>query len=119
MAFQKLDRPLRGTAGPTVTFYPWTSAKKTPRLHLSVEVYRWIGEPTAIHFEWDEEDTLLRIVASSRDDPNAYPIDSQRRTTTGDLFKRLGLHHDENIYVRATRDAPLAAIVDLSEYRSR
>ena len=119
MAFAKVERPVPRTKGPIVTFYPWTSPKKSPRMHLSIETYRWIGEPTAVHFEWDDEGALLRVVASSRDDRHAYPIDSQRRTTTGDLFKRLGLHHGENIHLLAVRDAPLALIVDLSEYRSR
>lgn len=92
MAFQKLQKAqtLRGVAalGPQLTI------AKAGTIGISLAAWRALGEPAAIHLEWDPEEYLLRVVASSPDDPAAYEL-AQKRLKFGAqaLLRQLGLNY--------------------------
>ena len=75
-------------------------------------MFRSIGTPAAIHFEWDDEESLLRIVASSPDDPAAFRIGVQRRAVIPQLLDHLGVSIEHTTTFPVTSDGPLSAIAD-------
>lgn len=101
----------------SVTFQPPRDGR-AHRLRLSASTLRSIGTPAAIHFEWDDEDSLLRIVASSPDDPAAFHLGAQRRAVIPRLLDHLGVSIGQTTTLPITSDGPLSVIADLSEYRS-
>ena len=91
-----------------------------PDCHVTqAEAFRHMGEPTAIFFEWDDEDYLLRVVASAPADPAAYTVPASRRVRIPDLAQTLGLTFAQPDRIQVVRDGSFAIIADLSEYRSR
>ena len=119
MAFKKIERAVKAKA----THDAWISFSpddnKDPRLRISIGAFRHMGEPTAIFFEWDDEDYLLRVVASAPADPAAYTVPASRRVRIPDLAQTLGLTFAQPDRIQVVRDGSFAIIADLSEYRSR
>ena len=117
MAFKKIgEADLSDT--PSITFETGHGGR-AHRVRLSTSTFRSIGTPAAIHFEWDDEESLLRIVASSPDDPAAFHLGPQRRAVIPRLLDHLGVSIEQTTSLPATSDGPLSVIADLSEYRSR
>lgn len=116
MAFQKLGRRER----PDVTQISIEPARdgRVPRVRLSAATMRAMGEPVAVFFEWDADDSLLRVVASSPDDPASYRVGRALRASVHGLLEQIDVHVGETTAFPATPDGPLAVIADLSDYRS-
>lgn len=89
-------------------------------LALSTLALAGIGEPRAVAFEWDDEESLLRVSAAAPDAPEASPL--PRKASHGVrvtmLLKQLGVTVPETTRFPTRRDGPLAVILDLSEYRN-
>lgn len=116
MAFKKLAR-VKPNVGPvSITFH--RDGESSTLMKLSLAAHRAIGEPVAVHFEWDDEGYRLRIVASNPKDPAAYNVRTQRRVGVTGLPEMLRIDAPTGIAIDATVDGPLALIADLSEYRS-
>lgn len=116
MAFQKLGRavPSRATEDAWISIAAEDSSD--PRMRLSVGAVKHMGFPRAVFFEWDDEDSLVRIVASAPDDPAAYRVPQSRRLRIPGLLASLGVSAPEAVRIHAERDGTFAVIADLSEY---
>ena len=115
MAFQKMFKTNQKTptAGPQITL----SAHKTngsTKLAMSRALVDMLGQPVAIHFEWDPDEYLLRIVASSPDDPAAYVIPKNSALAVTGLFRQLGVKVTETTRIPVEKQGRLAGIADLS-----
>ena len=118
MAFKKLSAP------PSPRHSPLTARLrpgKTPghdHMDLSVGARQAIGNPRAVFFEWDEEEWLMRIVASSHADPASRLLPPSGRLSIASVLRMIGVDVDVARTIPLTKDGPLAVIADLSEYRS-
>lgn len=116
MAFKKIDRAVKAKA----THEAWISFSPgnnpDPRLRISIGAFRHMGGPAAIFFEWDDEDGLLRVVASAPADPAAYTVPQSRRIRIPGLAEALGLEFEAPDRIPVHRDGTFAVIADLSEY---
>ena len=119
MAFKKIERVVqaKATHDAWISFSP--DDNRDPRLRVSIGAFRHMGEPAAVFFEWDDEDSLLRVVASAPADPAAYTVPASRRVRVPGLAGTLGLTFSQPDRIPVTRDGSFAIIADLSEYRSR
>ena len=90
-------------------------------LYVASSAYRAIGEPRAVAFEWDDDESLLRISAASPESRESSPLTTglKKRCSITNLLNSLGVSIPHTVRIPATPDGPLAVIVDLSEYRSR
>lgn len=114
MAFVRLDKPK-----PMPLFIRFTRrANGATSFKLSTGLYESLGSPRAIHFEWDDDGSLIRIVAANPGDSGSYRICTNGEYTITDLIDAIGVSFLETTRVPTTSDGPLAAIADLSEYRS-
>lgn len=115
MAFRKL--PHAGRKAPTqgrfVTIAP--GSNQSIYLAMSREAVTALGDPVAVHFEWDSDDYLLRIVASSPDDPAAYPIPKTKRLSVGPMLADLGVRVTERTRIPVASDSRLSVVADLSD----
>lgn len=103
MAFQKLQKAkaVRGVAA----HGPFLTIAKAGTFGINQAAWAQLGQPAAIHLEWDPDACHLRIVASSPDDPAAYPLTSARlKFGAQTLLRQLGLN-----YQTGTQRFPLAA----------
>lgn len=93
MAFKKLPKPTRSSGSPTPMITIGTSDRnRQTYLSLNTAARRALGDPTAVYLEWDDEEYLLRIVASSPDDPAAYVITkASGRISVTRIMRELGL----------------------------
>lgn len=118
MAFKKLSAPPSLRHSPlTGRMRPGTKRGKD-HLDLSVGAREAIGNPRAVFFEWDDEEWLLRIVASSHADPASRLVPESGRISMAAVLRMIGVHIDAARTLHLTKDGPLALIADLSEYRS-
>ena len=116
MAFVKLQKTHQKapTAGPQITL----SAHKvngTTKLAMSRALVEMLGDPAAIHFEWDPDQYLLRIVASSPDDPAAYRVPKNRYIAVTGVFRQLGIRVGETVRIPVEKQGRLAGVADLSD----
>lgn len=119
MAFKRVARP---SARPPSFVSIAVKDGVAHSFSLSQKAYERIGSPSAVHVEWDDLDGLIRIVAASPDDPEAFrvPPNTRRRQIRALLlFREIGVAPPEPVRVPAIPDGPTAVIADLSEYRSR
>lgn len=116
MAFRKLDKPGRATPtqAPQITIAR-NSGTHQVYLSLNKAARASLGDPAAVHFEWDDEACLLRIVASSPDDPAAYRLGRHGRVTVTGMIRDLGLHIGKTMQIPARRDTRVSTIADLSD----
>lgn len=115
MAFQKLGRPKPRKA---LTVYITFDDHGRSRFRLSPLAYERMGEPRAVFLEWDDEASLMRLVASSPDDPSAYLVGTQARFCPSGALEAMGVDIPEATAFPVTPDGPLALIANLTEYRS-
>ena len=87
-------------------------------MDLSVGARRAIGSPRAVIFEWDEDEWLLRIVASSHADPASRLLPESGRLSIASVLRMIGVNVDVARTLPLKQDGPLALIADLSDYRS-
>ena len=117
MAFRKLQKPKRstGTTTPTVTI-GLTGSGRQAYLALNSACRRALGDPAAIHLEWDDDQMLMRIVVSSPEDPAAYKITKQngRISVTG-VLRELDLTPVETTVIPAKKDTRVSLVVDLTD----
>ena len=116
MAFQKMYKSNQKSpiAGPQITL----SAHKTngsTKLAMSRALVNMLGAPVAVHFEWDDEEFLLRIVASSPDDPAAYRIPKNSAISVTGLFRQLGISVTGTTRIPVEKHSSLSAVADLSD----
>lgn len=120
MAFRKLPKPKRstGTTTPTVTIGLTGSARQT-YMGLNSAARNALGDPAAIHLEWDGDRMLMRIVVSSLEDPAAYKITKQngRISVTG-VLRELDLTPVETTVIPAKKDTRVSLVVDLTDMAS-
>src|SRR5699024_8449839 len=109
MAFKRLGAD--SALPPFVTFYVRPNGSRQVR--LSSGAFSRIGQPRALHVEWDDDESLMRFAAANRLCPGVF----QGLSVTELLFA-LGVVIPEPARVNAVPDGPTAIIVDLSEYRS-
>ena len=97
-----------------------TEARQS-ELYVPTVAYQAIGEPRAVAFEWDDDESLLRISAASPESPEASNLTTgtKKRCGVTYLLRSLGVSILHTVRIPAIPDGPLAVIVDLSEYRSR
>lgn len=116
MAFRKLPKPKRstGTTTPTVTIGLTGNARQA-YLGLNTAARKALGDPAAIHLEWDGDRMLMRIVVSSLEDPAAYKITKQngRISVTG-VLRELDLTPVETTVIPAKKDTRVSLVVDLT-----
>lgn len=118
MAFKKLSAP------PSPRHSPLTGRLRPGRtpghdhMDLSVGARQAIGNPRAVFFEWDEDEWLLRIVASSHADPASRLLPESGRLSIASVLRMIGVDVHEARTLPMARDGALALIADLSEYRS-
>lgn len=117
MAFQRITSD-RNKIPPFLTVNIRSNGQA--QLRLSVSAYQAMGEPRALHFEWDPDDALIRLVSADPDAPDAHalPPGMFKGLYVTELFYGLGIAIPETVRIPATPDGPLAVIADLSEYRS-
>ncbi|WP_152353286.1 hypothetical protein [Brachybacterium subflavum] len=117
MAFRKLQKPARsgGSPLPQITIGA-TGSNRQSFLALNAAARKALGHPAAVYLEWDPDEYLLRIVASSPEDPAAYTLTkSTGRISVTGIMRELGID------TRTTRTVPVkpqgrvAVIADLSE----
>ena len=118
MAFQKVVAPPNLRHSRIATRFRPHRGRSGAHVQLSRGAIDSIGEPSAVHFEWDPDEHLLRIVASSRDDPAAYALTKDGRVTIAPILTVLPIEISEPVGPPTRADGPLALIADLSEYRS-
>ncbi|MCT1430593.1 hypothetical protein M3G50_07480 [Brachybacterium muris] len=120
MSFRKLLKPKRstGTTTPTVTIGLTGNARQV-YMGLNSAARKALGDPAAIHLEWDGDRMLMRIVVSSLEDPAAYKITKQngRISVTG-VLRELDLIPVETITIPATKDTRVSLVVDLTDMAS-
>lgn len=116
MAFKKLHRPGRARASAIVITIGMSSQNRQTYLSLSKGAHRAMGEPVAVHLEWDDEECLLRVVASSPEDPAAYKLtpSSLRISVTG-IVREMGWDASETRAFPGRRDSRLSVVADLSD----
>lgn len=74
MGFVKLDKPVSNhTGSPYVTIGTQSQGKAT-YIALNKSARAALGDPVAVFLEHDASEDLLRLVASSPDDPASYRI---------------------------------------------
>lgn len=74
MGFVKLDKPVSNhTGSPHVTIGTQSQGKAT-YIALNKSARAALGDPVAVFLEHDASEDLLRLVASSPDDPASYRI---------------------------------------------
>lgn len=116
MAFQKMPKTYTKspTAGPQITLscHP---THRSIKLALSKALVEMLGSPAAVHFEWDADECLLRIVASSPDDPAAYKVTKNGYLSVTGLFRQLGVQVRETVRIPVEKQGRLAGIADLSD----
>ena len=116
MAFKKLGPAPSSRYSPmSVRMRPGSKGVK-PHMDLTVSAHNSFGKPSAVFFEWDEDECLLRIVASSTADPAARKLGEKGRVALGGVFTAIGVDIAEPCTIPVTADGPLALIADLSEY---
>ena len=118
MAFQKVVAPPSLRHSPITTRFRPHRGKTGAHVELSKGAIDSIGHPSAVHFEWDPDEHLLRIVASSPDDPAAYALTKAGRVSIAPILAVLPVEISEPVGPPTRADGPLALIADLSEYRS-
>lgn len=119
MAFQKVVAPPSLRHSPITTRFRPHVGKCGAHVELSKGAVDSIGNPSAVYFEWDPDDSLLRIVASSPDDPASYALTKGGRVSISPILAILPIQISEPVGPPTRADGPLALIADLSEYRSR
>lgn len=117
MAFQRITSD-RKKLPPFLTLY--VRGNGQVQLRLSVGAYQAMGEPRALHFEWDPDDALIRLVSADPAEPDAHalPPGMFKGIYVTEMFYGLGIAIPETVRIPVTPDGPLAVIADLSEYRS-
>ena len=112
MAFAKVSKP---KPDPYITITTRTEGGNA--IMLPAHTRDLIGDPVAVFFEWDPDDSLLRIVASSPADPDSYRVGVRNRIGVKGLLGSLGVEVDKTGPHPVIADGPLAVIADLSNYR--
>ncbi|GAA1333820.1 hypothetical protein GCM10009592_28380 [Brachybacterium rhamnosum] len=116
MAFTKMPKTYQKapSAGPKITLssHPQHGSMK---LALSKALVEMLGSPVAVHFEWDADEYLLRIVASSPDDPAAYKLPKNGYLSVTGLFRQLGVKVNETMRIPVAKQGRLAGVADLSD----
>ena len=114
MAFVRIDKPK-----PRPLFIRFSRKPNgATTFQLSSGLHESLGSPTAVHFEWDADGSLIRVVAAQPEDVGAYRIRTNGEYTITDLLDAIGVCFPETTRAPAVSDGPVAAIADLSEYRS-
>lgn len=113
VAFQTVTRS-HPTRDPIVRIF--TARAGAPAMRLSVGLREQMGQPAGVQFQYDPDDNLLRIVAASPDDRDAYkiPLGHTGEFVVRDLISAIGYPMGENAKFAAVNDGPGAAIVDLN-----
>lgn len=120
MAFRKLPKPKRstGTTTPSITL-GLTGSNRQAYMSLNAAARKALGDPAAIHLEWDDDRMLMRLVSSSPEDPAAYKITARtgRISVTG-VLRELDLTPVETTVIPATKDTRVSLVVDLTDMAS-
>ena len=120
MAFRKLQKPKRstGTTTPAITI-GFTGSGKQAYMSLNAAARNALGDPAAIHLEWDDDRMLMRLVSSSPEDPAAYKITARtgRISVTG-VLRELDLIPVETTTIPAVKDTRVSLVVDLTDMAS-
>ena len=120
MAFRKLQKPKRSTASatPAITIGLTGNARQA-YMSLNAAARKALGDPAAIHLEWDDDRMLMRIVSSSPEDPAAYKITARtgRISVTG-VLRELDLTPVETTTIPAVKDTRVSLVVDLTDMAS-
>lgn len=116
MAFKKIAKRSSRSSEHLTIEPPY--GQNPPRFRFTVASMMALGHPEAVHFEWDDEGHLLRIVASNPDDPDSYKVPKSRRLGVATLLEDLDIEPTETSTVPLSRDTPGAVIANLTEYRS-
>lgn len=115
MSFRKLAKPRRTVAPtvPSITLAP--ASKSTTYMALNRAAQTALaGGAKHIHFEYEDETALLRIVASSPDDPASYALSGHGRVSVTGMLRDLGLRVTEATRIPVTAVSRLAVEADLS-----
>lgn len=117
MSFRKLAKPTRTTAGtqPYITLAVTTTSNRQVYLALNTAARRALGDPAAVHFEFDDDKFLLRVVASNPEDPAAYAIPKTGRVSVTGMIRDLGVNVTTTTRIHARPAGRLALIADLSD----
>ena len=120
MAFIKQQKPARtgGSAAPMITIGR-SGAGKTTYLALNTAARKALGDPVAVYLEWDADAFLLRLVASSPEDPAAYTITKGTgRLSVTAIMRELGLIPRDRYTAPGRPHGWQALVVDVSEMRT-
>lgn len=119
MAFKKLSKPTRSGGSPIPMITIGTSDQnRQTYLSLNTAARKALGDPAAVFLEWDDEDYLLRIVASSPDDPASYSIaKGTGRISVTRIMRELGLTPADRAYTTPAKPhgrlALIASVADM------
>lgn len=115
MSFRKLAKPGRTVAPtvPSITLAPASHSSTYLALNRAAQM-ALAGGVKYIHFEYDDEKALLRIVASSPDDPASYALSGHGRVSVTGMLRDLGLRVTEATCIPVQPVSRLAIQADLS-----
>ncbi|WP_347042049.1 hypothetical protein [Brachybacterium nesterenkovii] len=115
MAFRKLSKPARINAGDPTISIGLSGNGRQAFLALSRGARMLLGDPVAVYLEWDDEASLMRIVASSLEDPAAYKITgSTSLISVTRVLRDLDLTPRHTMRFPVRRDSRLSVVADLT-----
>lgn len=115
MAFRKIQKPARRTvtSAPSITLSTSSRASGAYMAFNSGSM-KLLGEPAAVHFEWDDETCMLRIHVSSPDAPEAFVIGKHARASVTGLISEIGVAIPETTRIPVRPETRLPVLADLS-----
>lgn len=124
MAFKRLHKPRTrvGDQPATITIgstHSRPGASRQVYLSISGKARQMLGDPAAIALEWDPDEWLLRIVAASPDDPDAYRLGKTPRIGITGIARELGWMWDIAATIPVKPQGRTAVLADLSQVRTR
>lgn len=117
MAFRKLEKPRKTTAShqPMISI---ARAAGNSQIYMSINqtARKLLGDPAAVVFMWDDEACILRITASSPEDPASYKLgNAHPRISITGVMRELGITVHDTTRIPVTRAGRLAVDADLSD----
>lgn len=96
---------------------PALTISKAHAISLSTEAWELIGAPAHVYVEWDSAACMIRLVGTSSDDPDSFPLGNKVGPRFGarQLLRDLGLDpRGETRSFPVRRDSRFSLVADLS-----